>query len=178
MEYKLQQLFLAIKDKPANLHKVETNDVDKNLKGWAKTFKDYRLPRRQLRCASDAHAADIYQHHPWYVKLRGTAHAVDRRNSVSTVYLPFDPIVYAQIIALIEHFESNPFNPWQLRLIYQQLINEQGHPCQNKNEPHSTRFKEHLNLLPDLSPEFSKGFKGRENIYIRNKSNLSGGCIH
>ena len=52
-------------------------------------------------------------------------------------------------------------------------MNEQGHPRQDTNEPHSTRFKEHLlKFLPDLD-EFSKDFKGRKDTYTCNKDKVA-----
>ena len=48
------------REKLAYLHKVETNDADKNLKGWAKTNKDFQLFGRLLTSAPHAHAAESY----------------------------------------------------------------------------------------------------------------------
>ena len=55
-----------------------------------------------------------------------SVHAVDRRNSESTASPPFDPVICAQIVALIGHSEANTFKLSELQLIYRQLMNEQG----------------------------------------------------
>ena len=57
------------------LHKVVTNVVDANLKIWAKTNNNFHLLGRLVAIASDAHAAGVYYHHYWYVRLRDSATA-------------------------------------------------------------------------------------------------------
>ena len=80
----------------------------------------------------------------------------------------FGPVKCAQIIVLIEHSNANSFKLSGLRLIYRQLMNEQGHPCQDKNELHSTRFKVHF--LKFLSGWVIYSRKG---IYIWNKGEMT-----
>ena len=68
-------------------------------------------------------------------------------------------------MALIEHSEG-VFKLSELREIYQELMSDQDNPCQDRKEPHATRFKDHLlSLLPEWS-EFSRENKGRKDIYI------------
>lgn len=153
----------------SNLHKVVTNVVDANLKRWAKTNKNFRLLGRLVATASDAHAADAYYHHHCYVRLRNSAAAAERSDLVGPAPPPFDTIICAQIIALIEHSDTTSFKLSELREMYQKLMSDQGHPCRDKKEPHSTRFKDHLlNFLPEWA-DFSKGNKGRKDIYISHK---------
>ena len=53
--------------------------------------------------------------------------------------------------------------------MYRTLVGEQGRPCHDVREPHSTRFKDHLlNLLPEWS-EYSQG----KDIFISNKSKVA-----
>ena len=162
-----------------NLHKVLTDAVDANLKSWAKTSKNFDLLGRLVAAASDAHAADVYYHHTCYVRLRDSARATERQESVGTAPPPFDPIICAQIVALIEHSETTLFKLSELREMYRNLLSDQDRPCEKK-EPHSTRFKDHLlKLLPECA-EFSKGNEGRIEIYLSHKCkvgcNKSGAC--
>ncbi|KAL8577258.1 hypothetical protein ACOMHN_022446 [Nucella lapillus] len=153
----------------SNLHKVVTNVVDANLKRWAKTNKNFQLLGRLVTTASDAHAADAYYHHRCYVLLRDSAASAERSDFVGPAPPPFDTIICAQIIALIEHSDTTSFKLSELREMYQKLMSDQGHPCRDKKEPHSTRFKDHLlNFLPEWA-EFSQGNKGRKDIYISHK---------
>ena len=157
----------------ANMHKVETDGVDANLKSWAKTNKNFHLLGRLVAKASDAHAADAYYHHQCYVRLRDSANAAERRDFVGPAPPPFDPLICAQIIALIEHSDITSFKLSELREMYQKLMSDQGHPCRDKKEPHSTRFKDHLlKFLPEWA-EFSKGNKGRKDIYISHKGKVA-----
>uniref|UniRef100_UPI00358EAE2A uncharacterized protein n=1 Tax=Myxine glutinosa TaxID=7769 RepID=UPI00358EAE2A len=152
-----------------NLHKVVTDVVDANLKRWAKTNENFQLLGRLVAVAADALAADTYYHHQCYVRLRDSARAAERRESVGPVPPPFDPIICAQIVALIENADTTSFKLSELREMYQKLISDQGRPCRDKKEPHSTRFKEHLlDLLPEWG-EFSKGNEGRKDVYISHK---------
>ena len=157
----------------SNLHKVVTNVVDANLKSWAKTNTNFQLLGRLVAKASDAHAADAYYHLPCYVRLRDSAAAVEQSNLVGPAPPPFDTIICAQIIALIEHSDTTSFKLSELREMYRKLMNDQGHPCQDKKQPHSTRFKDLLlHFLPEWA-EFSKGNKGRKDIYISHKSKVA-----
>ena len=116
----------------AKLHKVVTDVVDANLKSWAKTNKTLNLLGRLVAVASDAHAADAYYHHQCYVHLRDSAHAAERRDLVGPAPPPFDPIICAQIITLIEHSDTTLFKLSELREMYQKVMSEQGHPCRDK----------------------------------------------
>jgi hypothetical protein len=150
----------------SKLHKAVTDVVDANLKSWAKTNKNFNLLGRLVAVASDAHAADAYYHHQCYIHLRDSARAAERRQLVGETPPPFDPIICAQIVALIEHSDTTLFKLSELREMYQKLRSDQGRPCRDKKEPHSTRFKDHLlDLLPEWA-EFSKGNEGRKDIYI------------
>ena len=156
-----------------NLHKVETDAVDANMKRWAKTNKNFPLLGRLTTAASDLHAADICYHHQCYVRLRDSANASERQESAGPTHPPFNPIICAQIVASIEHSETTVFKLSELREMYQNLMRDLGHPCQDKKEPHSTRFKDHLlKLLPEWS-EFSQGDKGRRDIYLSHKSKVA-----
>ena len=74
----------------------------------------------------------------------------------------FDPIACAQIVALIEQSNNEVFK----------LMSDQGRPCSDKQEPHSTRFKAHiLALLPEWV-EVSKSHKGRKDVYISHKEKV------
>jgi hypothetical protein len=134
----------------ANLHKVLTEVIDANLKSWAKTKKNFHLLGRLVAIASDAHAADTYYHHTCYVRLRDSAAAAEQHDLVGPTPPPFDTIICAQIIALIEHSDTTLFKLSELCEMYQKLMSDQGSPCRDKKEPHSTRFKDHLlNFLPE-----------------------------
>ena len=72
----------------------------------------------------------------------------------------FDPTIRVQTVALIEHSDTTLFKLSELRKMYQKLMSDQGCPCRDKKEPHSTRFKDHLlKLLPEWA-QFSKGNEG------------------
>ena len=59
-------------------------------------------------------------------------------------------------MALVEDAEA-VFKISALRKLYKTLMHEQGTPCLDVREPHSTKFKEYLlKLLPGWS-EFSQG---------------------
>jgi hypothetical protein len=141
----------------ANLHNVVTDVVDANLKSWAKTNKNFSLLGRLVANVADAHAAGTYYHHKCYVRLRDSARATERRELTGPVPPPFDPIICAQIVAMIEHSDTTSFKLSELREMYQKLMSDKGRPLRDKMEPHSTRFKDHLlDLLPEWD-EFSKG---------------------
>ena len=116
----------------ANLHKVKTDVVDANLKSWAKPNKNFNLLGRLVAVASDAHAADAHYHHQCYVRLRDSARAAEQRKLVGPAPPPFDPIICAQIVALIEHSETTLFKLSELREMYQILMSDQGRPCRDK----------------------------------------------
>ena len=102
------------------------------------------------------------------MRLRDAARAAERREMVGPAHPPFDPIICAQIVSLIEHSNTRSFKLSEQREMYQKLMSDQGHPCQDKKEPHSTRYNDHLlSMLPDWS-EFSKGNEGRKDIFISN----------
>lgn len=153
-----------------NLHKVVTDVVDTNLKTWARTNNNFNLLGRLVSVAADSHAADAYYHHPCYVRLRDTARASERREEADPTPPPFDPIICAQIVALIEHSDTTTFKLSELCDMYRSLL---GDKCQDKKDPHSTRFKKHLlNMLPGWS-EISKGNAGRKDIFICNNSKVA-----
>ena len=153
----------------ANLHNVVTDVVDANLKSWAKTNKNFSLLGRLVANVADAHAAGTYYHHKCYVRLRDSARATERRELTGPVPPPFDPIICAQIVAMIEHSDTTSFKLSELREMYQKLMSDKGRPLRDKREPHSTRFKDHLlHLLPEWD-EFSKGNEGRKDIFLSHK---------
>jgi hypothetical protein len=153
----------------ANLHNVVTDVVDANLKSWAKTNKNFSLLGRLVANVADAHAAGTYYHHKCYVRLRDSARATERRELTGPVPPPFDPIICAQIVAMIEHSDTTSFKLSELREMYQKLMSDKGRPLRDKREPHSTRFKDHLlDLLPEWD-EFSKGNEGRKDIFLSHK---------
>ena len=53
--------------------------------------------------------------------------------------------------------------------MYQKLMSDQGHLCRDKKEPHSSHFRDHLLIFLPKCAEFSKGNKGRKDIYISHK---------
>ena len=111
------------------------------------------------------------------MRLRDSAGAAERSDLEGSSPPPFDTIVCAQIIALIEHSDTTSFKLSQLREMYQTLISGQCHPCRDKKKPHTTRFKDHLlKFLPEWA-EFSKGNKGRKYIYISHKVNVAGELV-
>ena len=70
----------------ANLHKLETHDVDENLK----TNKDFQLLGRMLKSVPHAHAANTYYHYRCYVKLKDFVRVVERRNSAIPNHRPLE----------------------------------------------------------------------------------------
>ena len=155
-------------DDQSNLRKVATDNVDANLKSWAKSNNNFQLMGKLIAQAADAHAGDIYYHVQCYLHLRDSARAVNRRASTGPAPPQFDPISTAQIVALVEDSDS-VFKLSALRQMYRTLMEEQGSPCHDTREPNSTRFKEHLlNLLPEWA-EFSQG----KEIYISNKTKVA-----
>ena len=56
-----------------NLHKVETDKADVNLRNWAKDSKNFRLLGKLIAQAADAHAAYTYYHVTCYTNLRYSA---------------------------------------------------------------------------------------------------------
>ena len=62
---------------------------------------------------------------------------------------PFDPFICAQIVAFIEHSEG-VFKLSEILEMDQELMSDQGNPCKDRQEPHATRFKDHLlSLIPE-----------------------------
>ena len=114
-----------------NLHKVTTDNVDANLKNWAKVNNNFLLLGKLIAQAADAHAGDTY-HLQCYCQLRDFARA--RRPSTGPSQPPFDPIATAQIVALLEDSDS-VFKMLTLRKLYRTLMNEQGTPCLDPREP-------------------------------------------
>ena len=142
--------------------------VDANLKSWAQTSNNFQLIGTLIGQAADAHAGDVYYHVQCYLHLRDNARATNRRTSECPAPPQFDPIATAQIVAIVEESDS-VYKLSALRLMYRTLMEEQGSPCHDSREPHSTRFKEHvLNLLPEWS-EYSQG----KEIFISNKSKVA-----
>ena len=141
----------------------------------AKAYDNFQLLGRLVAAAFEAHAADAYYHHRCYVCLRDFARAAARRELAEPTPQPFDPIICAQIVALIEHSDIALFKLSELREMYQKLMADQGHPCRDKKDPHSTRFKDHLlDLLPEWN-EFSKGKEDRKDIYLSHKLKVANG---
>ena len=98
--------------------------------------------------ASDADAMDAYYHLVCYTRLQEAALTANRQES-KMHSPPFDPIICAQIVAFIEHSEG-VFKLSELWEMYQELMSDQGNPCNDRKEPHATRFKDHLlSLLPE-----------------------------
>jgi len=56
-----------------NLHKVETDKADVNLRNWAESSKNFHLLGKLIAQAADAHAADTYYHVTCYTNLRYSA---------------------------------------------------------------------------------------------------------
>ena len=155
-------------DNQNNLRKVATGIVDANLKSWAQTSNNFQLIGKLIGQAADAHAGDVYYHVQCYLHLRDNARATNCRTSECPAPPQFDPIATAQIVAIVEESDS-VYKLSALRLMYRTLMEEQGSPCHDSREPHSTRFKEHvLNLLPEWS-EYSQG----KEIFISNKSKVA-----
>ena len=100
--------------------------------------------------------------------LRDSSRASNRQASAENSPPQFDPIVTAQIVALVEDSDS-VFKLSALRKMYQTLMEEKGTPCQDAREPHSTRFKE---FLLDLLPEWAEFSQGKD-IYISSNTNVS-----
>lgn len=73
-----------------------------------------------------------------------------------------------QIIAIVEDSDS-VFKLSSLRHMYRTLMEEQGNPCLDTREPHSTRFKDHL---LDHLPEWGEFAQGKE-IYISNSTTVA-----
>ena len=140
-----------------NLHKVVTDNVDTNLKNWAKINNNFQLLGKLIAQAADAHAGNTHYHSQCYCQLRDSARA--RKPSAGPSQPPFDPIATAQIVALLED-SGSIFKVSTLRKLYRKLMNEQGTPCLDPREPHSTRFKEYLlELLPEWA-DFSHDIEG------------------
>lgn len=155
-------------DDKSNMRKVATDKVDTNLKKWAQSTKNFQLTGKLIAQAADAHAGDTYYHVKCYLHLRDSARTAGCQTSTGPAPAQFDPIVTAQIIALVEDSDS-VFKLSALRQMYRTLMEEQGSPCHHTREPHSTRFKEHLlNLLPEWA-EFAQG----KEIYISNKTKVA-----
>ena len=155
-------------DDQNNLRKVATDIADANLKSWAQTSNNFQLIGKLIGQAADAHAGDVYYHVQCYLHLRDNARATNHRISECPAPPQFDPIATAQIVAIVEESDS-VYKLSALRLMYRTLMEEQGSPCHDSREPHSTRFKEHvLNLLPEWS-EYSQG----KEIFISNKSKVA-----
>ena len=155
-------------DDQNNLRKVATDIADANLKSWAQTSNKFQLIGKLIGQAADAHAGDVYYHVQCYLHLRDNARATNRRTSECPAPPQFDPIATAQIVAIVEESDS-VYKLSALRLMYRTLMEEQGSPCHDSRQPHSTRFKEHvLNLLPEWS-EYSQG----KEIFISNKSKVA-----
>ena len=145
-----------------NLHKVATDNVDSNLKSWAKTTKNFQLLGRLIAQAADAHAADTYYHLQCYTQLRNSAQAKKCKASAGPLEPHFNAIAIAQIVALVEDSEDSVFKLSALRQFYRTVMEDQGTPCSDTREPHSTRFKEYLlKLLPEWT-DFSQG----KEVYI------------
>lgn len=125
-----------------DLHKVETEPVDANLRQWAQSTKNFLLLGKLITTAADAHAGDIYYHGYCYTKLRYEDQAA--RKPPPQIKMPsFDPIVIAQIVTNIETSNVLVYKLSNLRSLYRKLMEEQGHPCPNSRDPHATRFKQH-----------------------------------
>lgn len=157
----------------ANLHKVLTDVVDANLKNWAEKTRNFDLLGKLVAVASDAHASDAFYHRLCYEHLRDSARAAERRESVGPAPSPFDPMICAQMVALIESSDTSIFKLSELRDMYRTLMKDQGCPLGDNRDPHSTRFKEHLlSLLPEWA-EYSKVNAGRTNIYVSHKVSVA-----
>jgi hypothetical protein len=79
------------------------------FKSWAKTNKNFSLLGRLVANVADAHTAGTYYHRKCYVRLRDSARATERRELTGPVPPPFDPIISAQIVAMIEHSSSQSY---------------------------------------------------------------------
>lgn len=144
-----------------NIHKVETDKADFNLKRWAESTKNFQLLGRLIAQAADAHAADAYYHVNCYTSLRNSAQAEERKSAAGPSNTHFNAIAIAQIAALVEDSDS-VFKLSDLRHLYRSVMEKQGSPCSDTREPYSTRFKEYLlKLLPEWT-EFSQG----KEVYI------------
>lgn len=155
-------------DDKTNLRKVATDKVDANLKSWAKLNNNFQLIGKLVAQAADAHAGDTYYHVKCYLRLRDSGRAAQSRASTGPAPPQFDPIAMAQIIAIVEDSDS-VFKLSSLRHMYRTLMEEQGSPCLDTREPHSTRFKDHL---LDHLPEWGEFAQGKE-IYISNSTKVA-----
>ena len=101
--------------------------------------------------------------------MRDHAHAANRRASTGPASPQFNPVAIAQIVALLENGTNSVFNLSLLRQMYRTLMEQQGSPCHDTRDPHSTRFKQHLlNFLPEWE-EFSQG----KEIYISKNTKVA-----
>ena len=118
-------------DKQDNLRKVTTENVDSNLKSWAKESKNFMLTGKLTVQAADAHADDTYYHIQCYLHLRDLARSSNRQASSSSTPAPFDPIACAEIVAGVEDSDSI-FKLSALRQIYRSLLEDQGKKFSDK----------------------------------------------
>ena len=116
---------------------MTTDNLDANLKNWAELNHNFKLMGKLITQAADAHAGDTYYHDHCYLHLQDSARAANRQESTGPASPKFDPIATAQIVALVEDSNS-VFKLSALRLMYRTLMEEQGNPCNDKREPHST----------------------------------------
>ena len=93
-----------------DVHKVETHNLDSNFKEGADSNRNCQLLGRMTVVASGAHAGDVYYHTQCYLNLRDSARAAKRLNSAGPAPPPFDTIVTAEIVALIEDCDSKCTN--------------------------------------------------------------------
>ena len=63
------------------MHNVPTNNVDANLKKWAKSANRFQLMGKLVTQAADAHAGDTYYHVKCYLHLRDSARTTVRKES-------------------------------------------------------------------------------------------------
>lgn len=150
-----------------DLHRALSDNIDQNLKKWAKTTNNWHLYGR-LTAGSDAHAMDACYHVQCYWRLRDGARAVERRRSSGEpMPPPFDPMVIAQLVAFVDDSRSEVHKLSDLREMYKIMMSDLGHPCSGR-EPHATRFKDHL--LEHL-PEWASYAQGRD-VFISHKAKV------
>ena len=98
---------------------------------------EYRLPIN-----NDLVAADVFYHYSCWITLKNDVRSVDRKDSASTSP-PFDAIAIAHIVVMITSSENEVFKLSTLTAMYRTILINSGQKCR-KNEPHSSRFKDHI----------------------------------
>lgn len=137
------------------LHKVQSMNVDKNLKEWSKATNQFLLHARLVTNASDAHAGDTFYHLGCYTKLRKAAGKITNPNPECSKQTVYDPLVIAQLVVYMTE-SKEVFKLATLTNLYRQRLAEVSRPCEH--EINSTRFKEHLlDSLPDGWTAINKG---------------------